>query len=244
MNHGAREDEANVDLSPENGFLNCNEDFGRVDGACGVVVEKSAEPVENIVEKSDVAKVPCSECELNRKERNEYEEKYKALKKQYYKLAVHHSELDLKHKDLKDVATAKTNENIIGTNAISAASDIFTPNELKYLQCMSLEKDSDSTFVLHCMKFAYKQQTSVLKNKSRCGTKGRIEFTEDGKEIHHPAKEPLTPHKVDRIRGMFIDRISKCEINSVEYGVRMKPTYVNQHIASAIKNICNKRDTD
>lgn len=205
-------------------------------GSCVVVAEKSAEHVVNC---GDNAKVPCPECEQNRKERDEWQEKYKELKKSYYKLAVRHSELDLKHKDLEKVATAKTNDNNIDADAISVAadSDIFSPNELKFLQCMPLEKKKDSTFVLQCVKFAYKEDTSVLNNKSLFGTKGRIEFTEDGGEVHQPAKQPLSPHKVDRMRGVFIDRISKCKLNAVEYGVRMKETYLNQLFASAIKNI-------
>ncbi len=240
-NQATREDATHEGLSQETGLEgNSTEDFGRVADASAVVAGKSAEHVENIVNnRGNNTKVPCSECEQNRKERDEWQEKYKELKKSYYKLAVRHSELDLMHKDLEKVATAKTNEYNIDENAISIAtdSDIFTAAELRFLQCMPLEKKKDSTFVLQCVKFAYKEDTSVLNNKSLYGTKGRIEFTEDGGEVRQPAKQPLSPHKVDRMRGVFIDKISKCNLNAVEYGVRMKETYLNQLIASAIKNI-------
>lgn len=227
-------------MSQVNGLeANCTEGDGQENIAGGV--DKTVDRIENV--HSDGSKVPCPDCERNRKERIEMEEKYKELKKMYYKLAVHHSELDLKHKDLKAL---KTNENNIDLNVSLAAadSDIFTPNELKFLQCMPLEKQKDSTFVLQCLKFAYKQNTSVLYNKSLFGTKGRIEFTDDRKEVQHPAKEPLSPQKVERIRGVFIARISKCEINSVEYGLRIKETYLNQLFASAIKNITKQQQRD
>lgn len=40
-------------------------------------------------------------------------------------------------------------------------------------------------------------------------------------------KDPLTPKKVERIRDLFIERISKCQLNPVAYGERIKDTYLN-----------------
>lgn len=226
--------------------MDSTEDLGQVDGA-SVVVEKQDDQDKNFLGNDpintvgDGTKIACSECEENRKERNEWEEKYKELKKMYVKLAVHHSELDLKHKDLEKTASGKIKENNTDANASPADGDIFTPNELKFLQCMPLDKKKDSTFVLQCLQFGYKNEWPVMVNKSLKGTKDWIEITEDGDEVHHPAKQPLSPHNVNRIKEVFIERLSKCQINTVEYGERVKETYINKLFASGIKNISKKQ---
>lgn len=50
----------------------------------------------------------------------------------------------------------------------------------------------------------------------------------------HQAK---APRKVDRIKGLFIERISKPEINSADYRERIKDPYVNKLFAAGIRNI-------
>lgn len=218
------------------------ENYGQVESAFAVV-EKGVEPFDNVSEEDtggNGTKVACAECEQMRKERDEFEAKYKELKRMYVKLTMHHAELDLKHTDLEKIATGKRNENNDDTNA-APADDIFTPNELKYLRCMPFEKKKDSTFVLQCLQFSYKNETSVMVNKSLKGTREWTEIADDGNEVHHPAKQPLSPHKVSRIKEVFVERISKCQINHVEYGERVKETYINKLFATGIKNISKKQ---
>lgn len=105
---------------------------------------------------------------------------------------------------------------------------------------MELDKKSDCTFILNCLKYAYKSDRSVLKSKSLKGTAEKTDITPEGEEIHHDGKSPLTPQKVDVIKGLFVDRISKCQIDSVEYKERMKDPYVNRLLAAGIKNLSKK----
>lgn len=222
-------------------------DLGQVDGA-SAVIENRDDRNENVLENNpintvgDLSKIACSECEQSRKERKEWEEKYKELKKMYVALAVRHSELDLKHKHLKKTATGKINNNTDDTaSTADPVGDIFTPNELKFLQCMPLDKKKDSTFVLQCLEFCYKNEWPVLVNKTLKGTRDWIEIIENGDDVHHPAKEPLSPHKVNRIKEVFIERLTKCKISHVEYGERVKETYLNRLIGSGVKNISKKQ---
>lgn len=184
-----------------------------------------------------------SNCVQMTFERDEWQGKYKELKKLYMKLTIHHSELDLKYNDLLKMVTGKNYESSGGNVAgEQATDDIFTPNELKFLQCMATDKKKDSTFIHQCLQFAYKSDPSVLVLKSLKGTSDWIEITGTGDEKHHPAKDPLSPHKVNRIKEIFIERISKCDINSVNYGERVKDSYINKLFASGIKNISKKQN--
>lgn len=210
--------------------------------------------------------VKCCECEDKRKECTAciaWEQKYKDLKKLYLQLTVNFSELDMKHKNLLKRVTDKHDLNNGSSTAVSTAesaavptavptadsttvltastvenkTDIFTPGEQKFLDCIGLEKSKDSTFVLQCLHYLYKSNPNVLATKSLFGTKDSIKFTKDGERVHCPGKQPITPTKAIRIKQLFIDRISKCDINSVEYGERMKEAYVHKLLASGIKNM-------
>lgn len=164
-------------------------------------------------------------------------EKYKELKKVYLNLTVRFTEVDSKYN-----ALLKTNTSGYHTSndPVTSTDDIFTPNEVKFLQCMALDKNNDCSFILHCLKFAYKLDPSVLVCKTLKGTHEWMEITSEGKQIHHDGKAPLTPKKVERIKGLFIDRISKCEIDSADYVERIKDSYVNKHIAAGIRNLSKK----
>lgn len=169
----------------------------------------------------------------------EWEKKYKELKKVYVKLTIYSTERDMKYEDLLKVAT---NTHHPGTDEMILSSDgIFTPNEVKALENMASDKPKDSTFILECLQWAYKTDLSVLCRKTLKGTAEWIEITNEGEKKYHSGKDPLTPEKVDRIKKMFIDRVSKCNIDSVAYGQRIKEAYINKLFASGIKNIAKKQ---
>lgn len=180
----------------------------------------------------------CTECAQKDIAINEWERKYSELKKVHAKQSIHFSELYSKHNDL-----LKTVMNINKPAAEEAASstDIFTPNEVKFLQCMDLEKTKDCTFVHHCLKFAYKSDLTVMASKTLWGTASWTGTSKNGEQVHHEAKDPLTPEKVRRIKALFADRISKCRIDSAEYSERMKDPYVNKLIGAGVKNLSQKK---
>lgn len=211
----------------------------------------------------------CTGCIRKAAERDEWERKYKQeseqrkeLKKVYMNLNVEFSELYMKHKSLlkakgndRDIihgevsdGAAMVSEATGGAATVSEAtggaatgSDVtFTEAQLKFLQFMPLDKKNDCTFILQCLKYAYKSDPNILASKTLKGTAKRTEITADGIEIHHEMKAPLTPEKVDRIKSLFMDRISKCEIHSAEYVERMKDTYVNKLFAAGIGNLSKK----
>lgn len=179
----------------------------------------------------------CIECARKDLAISEWERKYNQLKKVHAKQSIHFSELYSKHNDL-----LKTVESINKPAAEESTSstDIFTPNEVKFLQCMDLVKKNDCTFVHHCLKFAYKNDPSVMVSKTLWGTASWSGTSKSGEQIQHDAKAPLTPEKVRRIKALFADRISRCTIDSVEYADRMKDPYVNRLLAAGIKNLAQK----
>lgn len=191
----------------------------------------------------DGSKVVCADCVLRANEYKQLEQKYKELKQRYMKLTMHHSEVDMKYNDLLKSVTGKNhgNDGDVENEPENASSDgVFTLNELKFLKCMALDKKKDSTFIHQSLQFAYKSNQSVLVHKTLKGSRDWIEIADNGDEIFHSGKESLSPHKVNRIKELFIERIGKCKIDSVSYGQRVKDAYINQLIASGIKNISKK----
>lgn len=233
-----------------NGTKDSNQQAADACGACAVV-DKEDEHASVATNKTQInpdcgdpnKKCEKSKCVQKSIECDEWEAKYKELKKLYIKATMHHSEVELKYSDLLKSATGKNHERSGDGTADTkpTSNDIFTPNELKFLECMSLEKKKDSTFIHQCLQFAYKGDQAVLVFKSLKGTSDWIEISEAGDEKHHPAKDPLSPHKVNRIKEVFIERVSKCDINSVHYGERVKDSYINKLFASGIKNISKKQ---
>lgn len=181
---------------------------------------------------SQNAREKCAECK-------KWEKKYHHLKMLYLKLANHHAEVDLKYHDLLKTKTSTVPLPSDGT--VSSSDDVFSAREVNYLRCMPLEKKNDSTFVLHCLTYAYKDNVAVLKKKTLKGKSEVQQISENGCVEHVvPAKDPLTPKKVEQIRDLFIERISKCQLDPVSYGERIKDTYLNKIIASSIRNIVKK----
>lgn len=206
----------------------------------------------------------CTGCIQKAAERDEWERKYKQefekrkeLKKVYVNLNVQFSELYMKYQSVlkakgnnRDIVHGEASDNAASDGvamvseatggAVKGDDDTFTEAQLKFLQFMPLDKKNDCTFILQCLKYAYKSDPTVLTSKTLKGTAERTEITADGREIHHEAKAPLTPEKVDRIKSLFMKRISKCEINSAEYVERMKDPYVNRLFAAGIVNLSKK----
>lgn len=169
----------------------------------------------------------------------EKEKKYKDLMKVYLKLTHRYSELDQKYKDLLQTKTRTNQPEPDGT--VSFSNDVFTPNEVKYLQAMPLDKTTDSTFILKCLEFAYKENPSQLRLRTLKGRPESVQYHDDGSIEEQVKKDPLSPIKVQRIKELFIDRLSKCKIDCVAFGERIKDTNVNKLFATGILNIVKKQ---
>lgn len=185
----------------------------------------------------------CSGCVEKLIEIDDWKSKYdrevahhKEYKRLYLNSTVQFSELHSKYNDL--LKTTAALPKIL--DDATTSQDMFTSNEVKYLQCMPLDKKTDCTFILSALKFVYKADLTTLTSKTLKGTSERIEILSNGDRIHHPAKDPMTPLKVSRIKSLFIERIAKCEISSPDYAERMKDAYVNKLFAAGIRNLSNK----
>lgn len=185
--------------------------------------------------KQSESEEPCKRCK-------EWEGKYNDLQKLCLRLTIRNSEMDLKYEDLLKTKTG-ANQFVAVSNMTVADTDVhFTARELKFLECMSLEKKFDSTFVHHCLQFAYKDNLQVLTQKSLKGTAEVVLIAENGDvEKTIPGKDPLTPVKIEKIRSLFIERISKCQLNPVAYSERIKDAYLNRLIGSGVTNIAKKK---
>lgn len=173
--------------------------------------------------------------------RCEWRKKYDEIKKSYLKLTVRHCEVSIKHDELLKAATNSDRLIISGESELMSSDDIFTVNELRCLDSVSLERKKDSNFILQCIQFAYKSNKSELLNRTLKGRHERVEIKDDGSvERIQPAKTPLTPEKVTRIEELFINRVSKSKCVAAEFSERIKQTNINKLIASAIKNVSNK----
>lgn len=169
----------------------------------------------------------------------EWERKYKELKKTYLSLTISYSEEHIKYKSLLKAATAATS--LDNGNEVLADDGIFTVNEVKALQRIPIDKPKDSTFIMECLQYVYKNNPGELCHRTLKGTSEKVEFNEKGEEIkRQPAKNPLTPEKAARIKQLFIDRISNGGVSAAEHAERINEAYMNRLFASGIKNIAKK----
>lgn len=208
-------------------------DYG-TEGTCGAFIEADASRPSKcaFIEVDASRPAKCSQCV-------EWKVKYDELQKFSLKLTIHNANTDLKFADL---LSTKTYENELLPDDVEKSSDgFFTARELKFLKCLPNERSSDSTFVRHCLEFIYKDNLSVFSNKTLFGTAEKKHFSDQGVvERVEGGKDPLTPPKVARIRSLFVGRISKANAGAVEYGERIKDSYLNRLIASSLQNICKK----
>lgn len=220
-------------------------------GATAAVIEKEiAEPVE-IVEASCTG---CKdwECKYKDIEKDhvthittckDWESKYKNLKKDYMKMGTNFAELRMVHDDLLKT-TKYTHPNPPDVNdAISSSEGIFTSNEILVLQNMPLDQQTDSTFILNCLKFAYKSNPAVLRHKTLKGKREAMVISDDGDVAYMPGKDPLSPQKIKSIRELFVERINKCNLKPAAYSTRIKEPYMNKMIASGITNMGKNKES-
>lgn len=102
----------------------------------------------------------CIGCVQKAVERDEWEEKWKQevqqrkeLKKLYLNLSVRFSEVTIKYDDLLKATIEKDNNRVVIDEGASDSADVFTQNEIKFLQCMPLDKKNDCSFILHSLKY-------------------------------------------------------------------------------------------
>lgn len=190
----------------------------------------------------------CKDCIQKDLEADEWKRKYemeveqrKDLKKVYLNLTVRFSELHSKYEDLVKTSSAhRPTSSQTADEETAAGGDIYSTTELKFLKCMPLDKKNDCTFILHCLKYGYKSDPSALATKTLKGKNEWTEVTDGGERVLHSGKAPLTPEKVDRMKGLFVERISKCEIGAADFGERIKDSYINKLIAAGIRNLSRK----
>lgn len=241
-----------VQNDEEDATLVANTTSENVGGACALIANDGALVTASEINGHDNSMLPdkrtvsgkpeCVGCVQKDIEAKFWETKYKDLKRVYLNQSHHFSELTIKHNVLLTMKPTETNDTDCNDDNTTSTSknDIFSPYELKILQNMSLDKKKDSTFIHQCLEYAYKNDLCVLSNKTLKGKSESVKFTEDGKELHIPKKYPLSPEKVDRIKQLFVERISKCKIDSASFEARMKDSNINKLFASSIKNIANK----
>lgn len=108
-----------------------------------------------------------------------------ATKKLYEKATQSLHAEQLKNEELNKVMHNEHNEH----NQIPFASYLehFTSSEIKDLVSISVGSRSDSTFILHCVNFLYKDNINVLKNRNAGATNTNI------------SKKQITPAKKNNI---------------------------------------------
>lgn len=173
----------------------------------------------------------------------DWESKYKNLKKDYMKIGTNFAELRIAHDDLLKTKTYSQSNPSDVHDVISSSEGIFTSNEIAVLQNMPLDQQTDSTFILKCLKFAYKNDPSVLRHKTLKGKREAMVISEGGDVAYMPGKDPLSPQKIKSIRELFVDRINKCNLKPAAYDKRIKDPYMNKLIASCITNIGKSKES-
>lgn len=101
----------------------------------------------------------------------------------------------------------------------------FTENELATLRSIGATNREDSTFIAASVKFLYKNNLSILKEKSLTGRSAKP---------GHP-KEPITPKKIEILSKIFKERVDSVANDDIENGARNK--CLNKYIKNAIANI-------
>lgn len=104
----------------------------------------------------------------------------------------------------------------------------FSANVLAILRSIDHSSSSDSTFILTCVRFLYKNDLDRLKNIS---VTGRIRKNEQ--------KEKMSPQKQDLIRAIFDERLDAVVSETKERLQRAKK--LNHHIKRAIFNANSKQ---
>lgn len=131
---------------------------------------------------------------------------------------------DVGNKNASSVQPAEPDIASANMESFVAFGAYFTNDELSHLRSIGPDNSSDSTFVLQCVKFLYKQNLHVLKHKSVTGksTKGEV-------------KEPISPNKYKILTDVFDERVNITTQNAVNCKPRAKG--LNKFIKNAINNV-------
>lgn len=107
----------------------------------------------------------------------------------------------------------------------SAFSTDFSEEDLAMLRSIGGDRREDSTFVASSMKCLYKNDLSVLEQKTLTGRSTRPD-----RLVY-----PVTPKKVEILSNIFNERMNSITHDEIEKTTRNK--YLNKYIKDAITNI-------
>lgn len=117
---------------------------------------------------------------------------------------------------------------------------MFTEEEEKILNSVSILKTADAAFIRHLLQFLYKEDLKLLQKRSFSG-KTR---TPKAKNVNEPQQivsqepfKPISPMKKKVIFGKFTERIKNSKISTQEQFQRLETRYVAQLVAWGIANL-------
>lgn len=105
----------------------------------------------------------------------------------------------------------------------------FNDNELATLRSIDSKISSDSSFILTCIRYLYKNDMNRLNNISVTGRS----------RIKNNQKVQMSPEKREIIAEIYKERLGSLNINENENIQRQKQ--VNEHIKRAIFNSCSNK---
>lgn len=129
-----------------------------------------------------------------------------------------------------------TDVNEICADQFAKFSMHFNSGELKTLRSITNDSSSDRKFIRIALESLYKDGVP-LQQKSLFGCKSKRILTKSGAVIETTEKEPLTPKKVKILSDLHSERIAEAKVSESEMALRLKSTYFNQLIATALSNI-------
>lgn len=151
--------------------------------------------------------------------------------------------LEQENKLLKENSDAGTNivANEMRDIKFANFSMDFKSCVLKTLRSMQNDSGTDRKFIRVALESFYPGELLLqLKQKSLFGCKPKKIVTKTGIIKETTEKIPLTPKKVKVLRNLFSERIAAAELNDFEMSLRMRTTYFNQLIATALSNLQRK----
>lgn len=184
-----------------------------------------------------------------KKKFNKLQSKYDGLKKVFNSTVKINLEKDLKIQRLEAEKRlsidGSCDSNGEESNLMYATyNQHFTPKELIELRSIHDDASCDATFIRTGLVHLYRDSLNILKEKSLLGSEAKKikRKTKNGEmEIKTLSKEPLSPKKVQMLKGMLLERVSTVTKNEFQILQRTKEVRVNQLFANAIGNINRSR---
>lgn len=159
---------------------------------------------------------------------SEKDQEIERLRKQFESIETNESQLsnfntvpDIASQSISNATASAEKE----TMSFGAFLNDFTEQELAVLRSVGDNSRDDSTFVSSAMKYLYKENIDVLKQKSLTGR-----TTKSGQ-----TKQPMTPEKYDTLSRIFSERINAITSDHIQKEIRTKR--FNKFIKDAINNI-------